>query len=215
MIQYQREHNSFLGSVGCIDDSYCSFISTDTQINNIALLQGNILSVDSTFNLNKYWVTDTYYNNIQFDKLERKHPIFLGRCLLHFRKDAFTFNWFFNNMCSFAGRKVEADQYMAIYKGFAMVNTKLKLLLCVYNLEKSHRPKLSKFKPKNETVSKILADIYGCRNGSAKEFGLVDSATEDKFESRLASLKEWWNSLCPEIHGWFTARRVKTYSKRK
>ena len=71
-----------------------------------------------------------------------------------------------------------------------MDNAELKLLLCVYHLEKSDCYKLSKLNSKNGVVNKILADIYGTDNGSVKEFGLADSATADDFESRLANLKE-------------------------
>ena len=99
------------------------------------------------------WLTDTGYNNIQLETLEGKYPVYLGLCLFHFRKDAFTFNWFFREMCSFDQRVqklkvIGTDQNMTIYDGFAMDNVKLKLLLCVYHLEKSDRQKLSKLNPK-------------------------------------------------------------------
>ena len=169
MIRYQREHNSFLRSVVCIDDSYYSFISTDTQINHIeqfCCADDNVLSVDTAFNLCKNWLTDTCCNNIRLETLEGKHPIYLGPCILHFRKDAFTFNRFFKEVCSFDQRvqKLKAigtDQDMAIYNCFVMDNAELKLLLCVYHLEKSDRHKLSKLNPKNRAVNKILAVICG------------------------------------------------------
>ena len=104
-------------------------------------------------------------------------------------------------MCSFGlwvqKLKVSGtDQGMSISSGFAMDNTELKLLLCVYHLEKSDRHKLSKLNPKNGAINKILADIYQCRYGSVKEFGLADSATADDFKSCLVSLKKRWDSLC-------------------
>ena len=78
----------------------------------------------------------------------------------------------------------------------------------------SDRHKLNKLSSKNGAVNKILADICGCRHGSVKEFGLADSATADDFESRLASLKERWDSLCPEFHGWFTAKRKDLFKEK-
>ena len=93
-----------------------------TTLHNFACADSNVLSVDTTFNLCKNWLTDTCYNNIRLETLEG----------------------------------------MAIYNGFAMDNAELKLLLCVYHLEKSDRHKLSKLNPKNGAVNKILADIYGC-----------------------------------------------------
>ena len=104
LIRYQREHKSFLRSVFCTDDSCYSFISTDTQIKDIAQFccaDGNVLSVATTFNLCINWLTDTCYNNIRLETLEGKHLIYFGPCLLHFTKDAFTFNRFFKEMCSF------------------------------------------------------------------------------------------------------------------
>ena len=67
---------------------------------------------------------------------------FLGLCLLHFGKDTFTFNRFYKEMCSFNHRLqnlkvIGTDQDVAIYNGFSMDNPELKLLLCVYHLEKS------------------------------------------------------------------------------
>ena len=128
LIRYQREHNSFLGPVDCID-SYYSFISTDIQINGIAQFccaDGNVLSVDTNFNLYKNW-------------LKGKHPIYLAPCLLHFRKDEFTFNRLFKEMYSFDQRVqklkvIGTDQDMAIYNGFEVENAELKLLLCVFQI---------------------------------------------------------------------------------
>ena len=99
---------------------------------------------------------------------------------------------------------------MAIYNGFAMDNTKLKLLLYVYHLEKSDRHKLSKLK--NGAVNNILADICGYQYGCQY---LADSATADDVESRLASLREQWDSLCPEFHGWVTAKHKDLFKEKK
>ena len=78
-------------------------------------------------------------------------------------------------MCSFDHRVeklkvIGTDQDIAIYSGFAMDNAELKLLLCVYHLEKLNYHKLSKLNLKNGAVNKILADIYGCQYESVKEF---------------------------------------------
>ena len=53
----------------------------------------------------------------------------------------------------------------------------------------------------------ILQDIYGCRTGGFCEFGLADAFNKEDFEVKLASLKEKWNSLCPEFFGWFKKKR--------
>ena len=156
LIRYQRENTNFLRSVVCLDQSYYGFITTDTQLNDIAQLccvENNVLSVDTTFNLCKNWLSDTCYKNTRLKNVDGKHPIFLSPCLLHFRKDTFTFNRFYKEMCSFDHRLqnlkvIGTDQDVAIYKGFSMDNPELKLFLCVYHLEKPDRHKLSQLHPK-------------------------------------------------------------------
>ena len=71
-----------------------------------------------------------------------------------------------------------------------------------------------KVNPKNGAVNKIRADIYGYQYGPVKEFGLADSATASNSESRLASRKKWWDSSCPEFHGWFTAKHKDIFKKK-
>ena len=95
LIRYQQENTNFLRSVVCLDQSYYGFITTDTQLNDIAKLccvENNVFSVDTTFNLCKNWLSDTCYKNTRLKHVDEKHPIFLGPCQLHFRKDTFTFN---------------------------------------------------------------------------------------------------------------------------
>ena len=60
LIRYQRENTNFLRSVVCLDQSYYGFIATDTQLNDIPQLcwvENNVLSVDTTFNLCKNWLS--------------------------------------------------------------------------------------------------------------------------------------------------------------
>ena len=122
-------------------------------------------------------------------------------------------------MCSFDRRiqmlkVIGTDQDMAIYNGFSIDNPEIKLLLCVYHLEKSDRHKLSQLHPKKGATNKILADIYGCQYGSVKEIGLADSTTAEDLDSRLIALKERWESSCPDFHDWFTAKRKKLFQEK-
>ena len=222
LIRYQRENTNFLRSVVCLDQSYYRFITTDTQLNDIAKLccvENNVFSVDTTFNLCKNWLSDTCYNNTRLKHVDEKHPIFLGPCQLHFRKDTFTFNRFYKEMCSFDHRLqnlkvIGTDQDIAIYHGFSMDNPELKLLLWVCHLEKSDRHKLSQLRPKKGAANKILADIYGCQYGSVKELGLADSTTIEDFDSNLANLKERWEQLCSGFYEWFIVKRKTLFQER-
>ena len=105
-------------------------------------------------------------------------------------------------MCSFDHRLLHlkvigTDQDATIYNGFSMDNPELKLLLCVYYLEKCDRHKLSQLYSKK---GKILADIYGCLYGSVKELRLADSSTIKDFASNLDNVKEQWEQLCPGFY---------------
>ena len=222
LIKYQRENTNFLRSVVCLDQSCYGFITTDTQLNTTAQLccvENNVLSVDTTFSLCKNWLSDTCYKNTRLKNVDGKHPIFLGPCLLHFWKDTSTFNRFNNEMCSFDPRLqnlkvIGTDQDVAIYNGFSMGNPELKLLLCVYHLEKSDCHKLSQLHPKKGAANKILADIYGCQYGSVKELGLADSTTIEDFDSNLVNLKEWWEQLCSGFYEWFVVKRKTLFQER-
>ena len=52
---------------------------------------------------------------------------------------------------------IGTDQDDAMYNGFSMGNPELKLLPCVYHLEKCDRHKLSQLHPKKEASKEILA----------------------------------------------------------
>ena len=70
--------------------------------------------------------------------------------LLHFRKVTFTCSRFYKEMCSFDHRLLNlkvigTEQDAAIYNGFSMNNSELKLLLYAYHLDKCNCHKLSQF----------------------------------------------------------------------
>ena len=121
-------------------------------------------------------------------------------------------------MCSFDHRLqnlnvIGTDQDVAIYNGFSMDNPELKLLLCVYHLEKSDRHKLRQLHPKKGAANKIVADIYGCQCVSVKELGLADSTTTEDFDSNLANLKERWEQLCSGFYEWFVVKRKTLFQE--
>ena len=101
---------------------------------------------------------------------------------------------------------IGTDQDAAIYNGFSMDNPELKLLLCVYHLEKCDRHKWSQLHPKKGASKKILADIYGCRYESFKELGLADFSMIKDFDSNLDNVKGQWEQLCFGFYEWFVAK---------
>ena len=109
---------------------------------------------------------------------------------------------------------IGTDEDAFIYNGFSMDNLKLRLLLCVYHLDKCDRHKLSRLHSKKGAPKKILADIYGCQYGSVKELRLADSSTIKNFDSNLDNVKEQWGQLCPNFYEWFVAKRKTLFQQK-
>ena len=186
LIDLQRADMNFLKTVCCLSKSYYAFLSTEEQLEDIVkfcCLDGNVLAIDTTFNLCSNWLTDTCYHNKRLVNSEGKHPVFLGPCFLHFEKSTLFFNRFFKEMCSFnSGIKdlkvLGTDNEKTIFNGFKSDADDLKLLLCVSHLEKADREKLKSFaspKDKGKGISGVIKDIYGFRYGTVMEYGLADS----------------------------------------
>ena len=170
------------------------------------------MSIDTTFNLHSNWVTDTCYENTRLQTQNGKHPFFLGPILIRFEKDAFIFDRFAREMCSFQSKiknlkTISTDQEMAIYNGFASQIPDLNLLLCVFHLQKSDERKILQLNPQKGASRKIIADIYGCQYGGVREYGLADSTDKEDLEARLRSLEERWELLCPGFYKWFNEKR--------
>ena len=103
-IELQRQKKDFIRSASCLHNSYYMFIADDAQLNDAAFFcvdKNGVFSIDTTFNLYSNWVADTCYKNTQLQTQNRKHPFFLEPILIHFEKDAFIFNRFASEICSF------------------------------------------------------------------------------------------------------------------
>ena len=96
----------------------------------------------------------------------------------------------------------DTDMDKAIYNGFKSFIPDLKLLLCVYHLEK-----ISDMNHEKDASKSLLKDIYGYRYGGIHEVGLADAADEIDFLVKVETLKPKWEKLCPGFHNWFLTKR--------
>ena len=71
------------------------------------------------------------------------------------------------------------NQDMSSYRGFTGQITNLKLLLCVYHLQRYEKGALTK----------IICDIYGRNYGGVKQLGVVDLTNTDDFRISVGSIK--------------------------
>ena len=219
LLNLQRTDADFLRTVTCLRNSYYVFLGTDIQLNDVSKFccdMNEVLGIDTTFNLCESWLTDTCYKNHRLETAEGKQPVFIGPCIIHFEKDEFIFNRFITEMCSYQPsirmlKTIGTDLEKAIYNGFASQIKDLRLLLCVFHLQKSDKRKLLQLNPQKGASKKIIADIYGCQYGGIKEYGLADSENSTDFQNKLKELKFRWETLCPGFYEWFVQKRSKTF----
>ena len=210
LLKAQQEDKEFVRTISRLIQSYYPFLGDDIQLNDIVKFccDGNgVLPIDTTYNLCNRWVTDSRYQNTRLK----------GPAIIHFEKSAFVFSRFASEKTTLQPKikdlnVIGSDQEMAIYQGFSSQITDLKLLLCVYHLEKTDKQKITQLSLKNGTMKKIIADIYGCQYGSVKEFGLADSTYVNDLDGQVEELKPRWDDLCPGFCEWFL-KSGRRYSK--
>ena len=113
---------------------------------------------------------------------------------MYFQKDAFIFSRFASEMFVFQTniRNLNAtgtNQDMSIYRGFTGQVTNLKLLLCVYHLQRYDTQKIRELVRQKGALTKIICDIYGRNYGEVKQLGVVDLTNIDDFRISVGSIK--------------------------
>ena len=104
----------------------------------------------------------------------------------------------------------------AICNGFQHHFPDLDRIWCVRHLSERSESKLIKLLAKSninasqreKSSSEILKDIYGNRDWGFYKFGLAEVSYKSGLDIKLFSLKEAWESLCPEFHDWFKWKNV-------
>ena len=167
----------------------------------------NLLCIDTTFNLRSCWVTDCCYINDRLTTNEGKHQILLGPAIAHFEKEAFLFSHFDSEMLTHQpaicnSKTIGTDVAKAIFNGFLSQINDLMLLLCVFHLQQNNKRNLTELKLKggSQAINTILADIYGHQYSIIIEYGLADSKDANDLATRLESLRENRENLCPGFH---------------
>ena len=194
-IMLQRSDPEFIKTLSCIRHSYYNFFGRTIQLDDVVKMccdSDNVLFIDTTFNLCSIWVTDCCYNNDRLTTNEGKHPIFLGRAIVHFEKDVFLFRRFASEMLTYqpANSNLKTirtnldKQYSTIF--FSHIKD-LKLLLCFFHLQQTNKRKLTEFKLKggSQALNKILANIYGRQYSTIIEYELEDSKDVNNFSYKV------------------------------
>ena len=229
---HEQKSNDFIESVTVKKGVYYFFLSDQNQLDDIAQFccskkDAAVLGVDITFNICNLWATDTCYRNKRLvNPRTGDNPLFLGPTLLHFQKDEFTFSRFALEILAIKPeignlKKIGVDMEDAIFNGMKSIFKGLNRLLCVKHLKGRDQKKISKLLCKSTqseterktSMSIILKDLYGQKYGSVHEFGLADSVDPDDFTSKLQSLKDKWEHICPGFFPWFETQRKQQFAE--
>ncbi|XP_070565124.1 uncharacterized protein [Ptychodera flava] len=162
----------------------------------------SILSIDMTYNLGDFYVTNTVFENLSLISCRTgKHPTFKGPDLVHFSKDEEAFQFLASEMVGnnpllkniqFFG----TDDDPATYNGFKKgIGGNIGHLLCHNHMKDNIKRKLSDLKFPLSVAREIEHDIFGKQVGDTYYKGLVDAENECEFQETLLILGEKWNEM--------------------
>ena len=104
LLRLQRQEINFVKTLASLSKSYYVFLANDVQLHDVdwfCCKQNGVLSLDTTFNLCKNWITDSCYHNQRLQNRDGQHMVFLGPTLIHFQEDAFIFSRFASEIVLF------------------------------------------------------------------------------------------------------------------
>ena len=168
-----------------LSKSYYVFLTNDVQLHDVIgfVVSNGVLSLDTTFNICKNWITNSCYHNQRLQNNVYQHPVLLGHSLIH----------------------CDSSRYGNL-KRFCRPDTWSKASFMCLSSAKNDAQKIRELVRQKGALKNIICDIYGHTYGGVKELGLVDSTNMDDFQIKLESLKSVWDNLCPGFRQWFSKK---------
>lgn len=134
-----------------------------------------VFGVDPTFNLGKFHLTVTTYENLMLkDRKTGKSPLMLGPMLLHQRKTFDTYNFFFSNLVGL-NKEVSlllafgTDGEDALIQALSRSFYHALHLRCFGHFKDNCKEQLKSVP--QEVQAEFLADVFGVYKGNTKEDG--------------------------------------------
>ena len=158
----------------------------------------SVLTVDPTFSLSDFDVTPTTYHHLLLRSSRTgKPPVMLGPIMIHYRKNFGTYVFLAASLVSINKNlaKIQAfgtDGEVALSNAFAHGFKGAVHLLCFNHVRHNLKEELHSLGISSEVRSEILSDIFGKRIDAMHLTGLVDSKSEQEFETSLATLVQKW-----------------------
>lgn len=182
-------------------------LATDQQLNDLIHFATNpnkfcVISIDPTFSLGDFSVTCIAYRNLLvIDTRTGESPIMLGPMLVHQRK-LFTIYHFFASLLVGISPKLAnilafcTDGEEAVVKAFNQQFPFAVHLRCFRHMKQDIQRKLNiDMGFSTDSVSAIIASIFGQKDGPTFFEGLVDANSEVEFDSQLKFLEKKWGKL--------------------
>ncbi|CAC5364286.1 unnamed protein product [Mytilus coruscus] len=187
-------------------------------------LHFSVFSVDSTFNIGNYYVTNTCFENLRVvhasGKYKGRHPLEMGPTFVHTHRDENSYLRFFSALdrmipnFRYQMQAIGSDGDEATMNAIAVSFTSESFvnLLCVSHKKENIEYKLKEMKSATPAIRHIVSDIFGTNVDSMLyQKGLIDSETTSEFDSRLRDLKTTWDHLVPTFHAWFVSNESEKF----
>lgn len=229
MMQQAKVNNSFVQHIKTTPDP-AIVLANDRQLDDLVRfcapsvgIEISILSVDPTFNLGDFEFTPTAYRHLLLTtRRYDKPPLFLGPCLVHYRKNFPSFLFFASSLVALRRdleslRAFGTDGEKALYDAFLHEFRYAVHLFCSIHARRNVKDELCKRKLPENVACEITDSIFGKKVGSTYVEGLVDATDEACFNQKLEELKSEWEqnedknpSCVPGFYEWFCTYKVES-----
>ena len=175
----------------------------------------SVLSIDLTFNLGDFDVTPTtYYHQLLESVRYSTSPIFVGPCLVHYRKTFGTYLFFASTLVGLR-RPLEAvcaigtDGEEALADAFTHEFHYATHLTCFTHFRKNLKHHLHGKGYPQSLAKEIIDDILGHQHDEVFSEGIVDCTSETELDTKLDVLESRWEKmelsagLQPAFFNWF------------
>ena len=176
---------------------------------NRNLTDNSILGIDPTFNLGDFYVTiTTYEHKMLVSKRTKKHPVFIGPCLIHLERDKAAYQFFASSLKNAVLQlsKLNAfgtDGKEALSNAFHETFPNAVYVQCVLHKRYNILTKLCALHVPQDDCKELIGDIFGYQSGSTFFSGLYDAKDVQDFSAKLESLKEKRDHILPDFYDWF------------
>ena len=174
-----------------------TFLANDRQLQNIEkFCQNNSLGIDPTYNIFNYYVTICTYKNplLEVTRADRT-PVMIGPAIAHAQKTVESYFTLPHNMLRHNWniaqlKRCRTDAGVNVFQAFKACFPNADHLLCWINSKDNVKSKLADLKLRFSRS--YINEILGEKSGNMKVKGLLDSKSQEEYESEWKHLEKIW-----------------------